>query len=343
MVYILMFQELVLSDYVGKTRSGLKVLNWYSFPKIRPKKFWDIALGKSPVEFKFGDIDFVAPDGLIWLYHILLYRKSREAPPSLIDLPQNPRINSFLKNAKFGEISGLLNYSFRNPQQYDFAEEYQGKQDVTSDVFSKISYMDKRNRSRIATILLDAISESLLEVYNIRKFGEERFAVMNSFVGTLSEIMSNMMEHGKFNGDSEGFISIILPKKNFPVIRYCFSDIGNGFLHTISNKPDLTKFDREITKHEDAIIAGLLYRLLYPENQVFGLHQTLEFIRQRNGSINIISGDANVRIDLGTRKNQKLLINNFHNPSLNWIEKMAIIKKGNNFPGTSILVELRIN
>src|SRR5205085_4652109 len=99
-----------------------------------------------------------------------------------------------------------------------------------------------------------------------------------------------------------------------PKLRFCCSDIGQGFFVTLNRKTPGAAGRNDVT----AILNGLLYRHSHEADRVVGLFDALGFIWEFQGAVSIHSGNALVTIDFRSPANRTLFERGLGNPSLSW-------------------------
>jgi hypothetical protein len=315
-----------------------KILNWETFAENINTSFWDSVFNDERLDINLEEINIINHDGLIWIVYILLKRKMNSLF-TYITLPSEENKIAFIKYYGLPELQKVLNFTFIN-EYVLFLYEKEYKPKPITKMLKSIKLINGSNWYQINNQSNEALKNYILNEYNINPIGQEAFEELDPFCRTLEEFIQNIALHGGAEpGNGLGLVSFTPLPKEFNKIRYCFGDIGSGFLETINKKSD-----KKVLSHKNAIITGLLYRYYNPKDGIAGLYPTLKYIRKNNGIIAIRSGDAFIKLDF----NDQRVLNNFDNsyrdnPTEEWLSSIIVSKKCNIISGTHILVELQIH
>ena len=325
-----------LSKYVKSVR-GKRILGWDSFSDLRDNNFWDAIKNSGAIEISLENIDIYSHDGVIWLTFIFLYRSRRNLHTYVL-LPEDERKINYLKYIGFHELQEVLKFSFLNEYLlHMYSPRYKAKSDYMKST-RKLQLVNGNNWSKIAHTTIHDIREYLIENLGFSATDDRAYELVYPFITTMQELLHNIALHGGSRGGSGvGFISFTPLPKKLRMVRYCFSDVGNGFLATLRDKHSITcKSDAE------AIFKALLFRYTTPADGILGLYPTLNFIRRRKGSIHIRSGNAKVVLNFNSTNNLDSFDKYYDKPSPEWLKSLSSVSHSTSVPGTHILVNLSI-
>ena len=124
-------------------------------------------------------------------------------------------------------------------------------------------------------------------------------------------------------------------------MRYCFSDVGKGFRHTLSRKVDK---DRLPASEKNAVLLGLLFRKFEKADGVLGLWETLRFIRQRQGAIGIRTGDVMLKLNFAGSETAKRFddLCRTEDATVESLESLTETRQRVRIEGSHIYVDLRL-
>ena len=316
-------------------KKGRRILKWNTFSNLKDKDAWDCLLSAELLELNLKDINIFSHDGIIWLAFILLFRSKNNLQTYVI-LPEEENHIKFLKYVGFHEFQRRLSYSFLNEYLlHSDALQYEVKDEYKMSI-RKLQFVNGNNWSNIANTTIHDIRTYLIDKLNLSPIGDQAYEMVFPFITTMQEILHNIALHGgSRDGCGIGFISFTPLPTEINAVRYCFSDIGNGFRATLRDKHSI-----ECKTDDKAVFKALLFRYNFPAEGILGLYPTLKFIRRRKGSISIRSGGVVVKINFRLHGTQKSFDGLDDKPTIKWLKSLSTVSKGRQIPGTHILVDL---
>lgn len=325
-----------LSRLIKPNPGGKRVLRWGVFSELADPRVWDELLHGKFVEISMSDLDFIAPDGVVWLSFILQYRDAYRLESHVL-LPDDERQLAYLKYVGFHDLQQHLDFTFSNEFAFHYLKvEY--PKDELQESLSRIHLVSGGNWSNIVYHSIQDVRRYLQDRFDILPTEDRAFEQVDPFIVTLRELVHNIALHGGAeDGNGAGVVSLVPPQKGFPLIRYCFSDIGRGFRETLEAKLGST-----VPTDSEAILRGLLFRFEHPAEGILGLYRTLAFIRSKRGAIGIRTGEALLQLDLSSQTAQRRFDGGYQNPSSTWLLTLCRVSKGTHVPGAHIYVDLRV-
>jgi len=338
-----MAKTVSMYDIIQSGRSRSASLDWFVFTSPEFRYVWSKILEDNDhIILSLAKIKFINPESLVWLAFIVLYR-SRNNRSTSISLSREEKLLNFIKFAQFDELKKELYLGFIN----EFLLPNKSIYHYSNREMQKIIYLNNLNFDRKYKKLSRHVNMYLQKKLEIKNFNEKKLYGLVPFVRTIDEIAENIIKYGGKNGETgEGIISLFPARKNKNYVTYCFSDIGDGFATSLSRK----KQNLHIRSEYDAILKGLLYRYMNPENGIYGLYNTMKFIADQYGTLSIMSQNVFVKFDFSNRARRELFINKYENshgerPSIKWLQDISLkpIYTRNKFPGVHFRITMKFS
>jgi hypothetical protein len=326
--------EINLADFILYPK--YKYLSWNFFGSSLPQKTWDLIFQNDKIKLNLDNFDFILPDGIIWLNYIILSRSLRSLSTDFI-LPSNEKQIAYLQYIGFRRYENILKYQIDDEYRWDLLSFSYSTNNYNLQKLKDIVFVRNDNWQKITSNQLPNLRDVIKNRYNLYDGSDEMDQLVKPFIGTLAELLQNIVSHG---GDSEsngmGFVALTPPSSKDFALRLCFSDSGKGFKSTLQTKHNLLAIS-----DTDAIIKGILLRHFYKEEGIKGLFPTLGLIFSRKGILCIRSGSSTVKIDFSNTTNQQRYLIGKKDPSESWIKSFAVVRTGCYLPGTHIYVDLK--
>lgn len=327
-----------ISEHIKANYKGEKILNWGTFSRLSAIDVWNNILYEKNLVIDLNDITYLNHDGIIWICFLCLYRSVHENEfTTKIVLPESKKQIATLKLFQLPELQAYLDFRFVNEYYLDYSNTtYNATEEMK--LLHKMHFVYANNWDTISNSVLNKLRKYLIDKYYNIDTDQETIELIDPFVFTLNELLHNIVLHsGDQLGQGMGLVSFNPPPMNFSKIRYCCSDAGTGFMETLKHNHSI-----KTETHTEAIFKALLLRGFDPKKGIVGLYKTLGFIRKKKGELNIISGDALVKIDFNNKNTLEIFDQNYDKPDLGWLNKISEIKNCPYIPGTHICVDLNI-
>ncbi|UYN91376.1 MAG: hypothetical protein KIT70_08420 [Anaerolineales bacterium] len=316
-----------------------RTLDWQAFNQI-PSSVWQAILNEDNITINMDGLNFVDPDGLVWLTYIFRMRKMKGVN-TYLTLPSKENQISFLKYTEFDIYAQLYGVKIINELALYSDLKYTSKKHRE---INRLRHIDSTNVFNVTARVQSELHDQLIDELKLPGFRQESYHIVSNFLEVIIEILSNMSEYGKpsdMSEGGEGFASFVPMPSSYGGIKHSFSDLGLGFRHTMLQKPIAEKYSSDLATDKGAILLGMLYRKISSEERIVGLFPILRTICAREGKLRIRSGGALVTLDLSSPEKRQKFEEGHNNATTNWLESFCQIQQLEPIPGTHIQLEMR--
>src|SRR3990172_4782417 len=226
-----------LANLIRPDKRGRRVLGWDLFSRLNDKAIWETMRFAAVVEIDLTGLDILGHDGLVWLASIILDRTNHDLQTYVV-LPDSDKQVNFLEYTGFSTLrESRLDFSYSNESRLLSPESRYEARDKIKRELSEIRFITETNWSQVNNRTVRYLEEYLIKTYEISPIGEFRVTLLDPFMNTVREVLHNVAMHGgAVGGEGQGFMSLTLPPRGYPVLRSCFSDVGEGLAKTLSLK-----------------------------------------------------------------------------------------------------------
>ncbi|MDO8848377.1 MAG: hypothetical protein Q7W51_08345 [Coriobacteriia bacterium] len=315
--------EIRFSQFAAPWRDEKTRLDWKTATALFGSPNWqELELSTtSEVLFSLRGIDYLNPDGLLWV--LLLGERARQVDRNRtlwLELPHEGASLRYLKESAFAAVSSEV-FMLSNPYDLDRVDvpaPRRGLRFYRVDIDSLGSVV-----SDVGCLLT---SSEFLKGLGIVPFDEVAFEYVPPFLGVVSETTKNVVQHSH-STLSGGRGYIVIGEMRTGVTRICIGDAGRGLRSSLDAK------GANVADDAAAIEGALLYHYANPEGE--GLFRVLQLVSFLEGAIRIRSGAREVFLDLS---NDYLRT---EDETRSFIEEKARYHKCANFPGVQVMIDVR--
>ena len=271
---------LVLGEAQLTPRSGDGILTEFLDYVHRPD-------AKGPLEIDLGNLNFIAPYGLVLLG--LMGRYGRTICGQVVyHMPRAYNLRTYLGRVRFaGGLEGLVD--FAGPDLVVDQEREKPESEALLEMTRIEEQVDVENvlghiGQRVEVILTEELGYSVKAI--------------NQFKNVIAELCHNILDHSL----NWGYLTAqryLNPRNKKKYVVIGVGDLGIGIKKSLSQR-----FDVDQWTHGKAIINSLRKHFSRDEARGLGLYVVNQICNQYNGNLHIRSGDTRIHIRQNRRYEQ---------------------------------------